>query len=168
MTWGKPQSLWARLWSPGSCCFAGGMAGRHDKQWDRDGTVGLGWGGKPRCVQSSSWTPAWSILHELGISEHQASRGSTRVPSRAAAPIAGAWGAPFCCCSRDGCLSAASEDAPISCGFAQGRFGSKEMPLRAQGFSVAPPAHVLGLDPPPGVLSWLVSWNFPSFGLYLG
>lgn len=41
------------------------------------------------------------------------------------------------------------------------------MLLRAQGFSAAPPAHVLGLDPTPSILSWLVSWNFPSFGLYL-
>lgn len=50
----------------------------------------------------------------------------------------------------------------------QGGFGGREMPLGAQGFSAAPPARVRGLDPPPGILSWLVSWNFPSFGLYLG
>lgn len=43
------------------------------------------------------------------------------------------------------------------------------MLLRAQGFSEAPPARVLGLDPPPpGILSWLISWNFLSFGLCLG
>lgn len=42
------------------------------------------------------------------------------------------------------------------------------MLLRAQGFSETPPAHVLGLDPPPYILSWLISWNSLSFRLYLG
>lgn len=31
------RSLWARLWSPGSCCFAGGVAGRQGKEQDRAG-----------------------------------------------------------------------------------------------------------------------------------
>lgn len=71
-------------------------------------------------------------------------------------------------CSRALCPWMLSRVPAVPGEFAQGGFGSRERLLRAQGFSEAPPARVLGLDRPPGILSWLISWNFLSFRFCLG
>lgn len=124
---------------------------------------------------------AGSTLHMLGISERQASRGeapgwlpagSCPQPgygglSPAAAPEMGARGL------SQRMLTPLVGLCSTGVGGGVGRCCTRRVwqqgdALGAQSFSAAPPARVLGLDTPPGILSWLVSWNFPSFGLYLG